>query len=73
VFFDSDQKGITSNGTLLVQVYTMGSPYHNLTMEKEGYRIFTAPVTRYPGKGEPFDLSVTLIPATVVDPGIITR
>ena len=48
VFLDSDFKGLIENGTLLVQKYVTGSPYHNLTVEKEGYRTFTEPITVHP-------------------------
>ncbi|MDD1717694.1 MAG: PKD domain-containing protein, partial [Methanoregulaceae archaeon] len=66
VFFDSSFKGLTENGTLLVQVYVTATPYRNLTVEKAGYRTFSAPITDYPSKNETVDLYATLIPATAV-------
>ncbi len=66
VFLDSDFKGKIENGTLLVQVYVTATPYRTLTVEKEGYRTFTEPITVRPHKDQTVDLYATLIPATAV-------
>jgi hypothetical protein len=62
VTFDSDIKGITKDGQLKVDVYTTGTPYRVITVEKSGYAIYTANITSVPAKNETVELSVTLVP-----------
>ncbi|NLB01720.1 MAG: hypothetical protein GX837_12330 [Methanomicrobiales archaeon] len=62
VQFDNDVKGVTSQGTLSVQVYTTGTPYRTFTVTKDGYQPYTGSIDRYPGKGETVDLYVTMNP-----------
>ena len=62
VTFDSDFKGVTKDGKLAVSVYTTGTPYKVITVEKSGYAVYTANITSVPAKNETVDLAVTLVP-----------
>ncbi|HVP93878.1 MAG TPA: PKD domain-containing protein [Methanoregulaceae archaeon] len=62
VLFDETPKGVITNGTLNVQVYTTGTPYRSFTLSKEGYITLTQNITHYPGKGETVDLYANLTP-----------
>jgi hypothetical protein len=62
VTFDSDFKGITKDGQLNVPVYTTGTPYRVITVEKSGYAVYTANITSVPEKNETVEISVTLVP-----------
>jgi PKD repeat protein len=63
VFLDDYYKGMTQNGSLLIQVYTTATPYFSYTVEKDGYQTFTAPITQHPAKGQTVDLYANLTPA----------
>jgi len=63
VFLNDYYKGMTRNGTLLIQVYTTATPYFTYTVEKDGYETFTAPITKHPAKGQTVDLYANLTPA----------
>jgi hypothetical protein len=62
VSFDSDYKGVISNGTLNVSVYTTGTPYRTISVQAPGYALYTANITQYPGNQETIDIPVTLVP-----------
>ncbi|GEM_PF-2385684 len=62
VTFDSDFKGITKDGQLKVEVYTTGTPYRVITVEKSGYAVYTANITSVPAKNETVEIPVTLVP-----------
>ena len=62
VTFGSDFKGITKDGQLKVDVYTTGTPYRVITVEKSGYAVYTANITSVPAKNETVDIAVTLVP-----------
>jgi hypothetical protein len=62
VTFDSDYKGIIKEGQLKVDVYTTGTPYKVITVEKSGYEVYKANITSVPAKNETVDISVTLVP-----------
>lgn len=62
VTFDSDFKGITKDGQLNVVVYTTGTPYRVITVEKSGYAVYTANITSVPAKNETVEIAVTLVP-----------
>jgi hypothetical protein len=62
VTFDSDFKGITKDGQLNVPVYTTGTPYRVITVEKSGYAVYTANITSVPAKNETVEIAVTLVP-----------
>jgi len=62
VTFDSDYKGVISGGKLAVSVYTTGTPYRTITVEKPGYEVFTEPITQYPGMNGTVEIPVTLVP-----------
>jgi hypothetical protein len=62
VTFDSDFKGVTNNSQLAVPVYTTGTPYRVITVEKAGYALYSANITSVPGKNETVEIDVTLAP-----------
>ncbi|MFA6362523.1 hypothetical protein [Methanoregula sp.] len=62
VTFDKDFKGITKDGQLKVEVYTTGTPYRIITVEKSGYAVYTANITSVPAKNETVEIAVTLVP-----------
>ena len=62
VTFDSDFKGVTNNSQLAVVVYTTGTPYRVITVEKAGYALYTANITSVPAKNETVEIDVTLAP-----------
>ena len=64
VTFDNDFKGVITNGTLNVEVYTTGTPYRVITVEKTGCTVFTANITEVPAKNGVVEISVTLVPVT---------
>ena len=63
VYFDSDYKGVISNGELTVSVYTTGTPYTTYQVKMSGYDTFTAQINEYPAKGETVKLHASLTPA----------
>ncbi|NLO77114.1 MAG: hypothetical protein GX097_01250 [Methanomicrobiales archaeon] len=47
VYLDSDLKGVTGeDGTLMVNVYTTGTPYTTYKVEKNGYTTYTGKITQ---------------------------
>jgi hypothetical protein len=67
VTFDSDFKGVTNNSQLAVVVYTTGTPYRVITVEKAGYALYTANITSVPAKNETVEIDVTLAPLATVN------
>ena len=61
VTFDNDYKGVITGGKLKVDVYTTGTPYRIVTIEKAGYAVAKVNITNYPGKGETVVMNVTLV------------
>ena len=66
VTFDNDPVGVITNGQLLVEVYTTGTPYRLMTVEKTGYAVYTANITEVPAKNETVTMNVTLVPLSPV-------
>ena len=67
VYFDSDYEGVTGqDGTLMIEVYTTGTPYTTYKVEKPGYTTYTGKITQYPAEGEIVQISADLqmIPVT---------
>jgi len=62
VTFDSDYKGVITEGQLAVSVYTTGTPYRMITVEAPGYAVYSANITQYPGANETVEIPVTLVP-----------
>jgi len=62
VFFDNANKGEISQGTVYVPVYSTGTPYQMLRVEKEGFTTYTENLRNVPVKGETVDLYATLNP-----------
>jgi len=62
VMFDNEVKGVISQGTLTVQVYTTGTPYKTYTVTMPGYSAFTGTIDQVPAKGQQVDLYATLNP-----------
>jgi hypothetical protein len=61
VLFDDDYKGVTdADGTLMVEVYTTGTPYTTYRVEKPGYTTYTGKITDYPAKGEIVQISTEI-------------
>jgi len=61
VTFDNDYKGVITGGQLKVDVYTTGTPYSVVTIERTGYAVAKVNITNYPGKGETVVMNVTLV------------
>ncbi|HON82033.1 MAG TPA: PEGA domain-containing protein [Methanoregulaceae archaeon] len=66
VHFDGDYQGEIAQGILEVPVYVTGTPYQTFTIEKEGYRSYTGPITSVPVKGRVIDIyaQLTALPLT---------
>ena len=43
-------------------MYTTGTPYRVITVEKSGYAVYTANITSVPAKNETVEIPVTLVP-----------
>jgi hypothetical protein len=61
VMFNGEYKGVTAGGMLTVPVYTTGSPYTSVTVEKAGYTTYTGSLTM-PAAGETTTTYATLNP-----------
>lgn len=71
VAFDGDSKGTIQNGELLVPVYVTGTPYRTLRITAGGFQPYSAPISKYPAKGEVVNLYAVLeptAPATTAAP-----
>ena len=64
VYLDSQYQGMTSGNSLTVPVYTTGTPYQTVTVEKSGYTTFSSSVTM-PSAGETTTIYATLSPTSV--------
>jgi len=62
VYFDGGYKGTISGGSLTVPVYTTGTPYSTVSVEKSGYYPASASLTPCPSAGQTRDIYVTLNP-----------
>lgn len=62
VYFDGTYKGDIVSGSLSVPVYTTGTPYQNIMVEKSGYTTWSEPISHYPSAGETVDIYATLNP-----------
>jgi hypothetical protein len=62
VTFDNDVKGVITQGSLTVPVYTTGTPYQTYSVSAPGYVTYTSTVTQFPAKGETINLYATLNP-----------
>ncbi|MDN7012839.1 PEGA domain-containing protein [Methanoculleus sp. FWC-SCC3] len=62
VYFDGQYQGTTYGGTLDVPVYSTGTPYSTVRVEKSGYHTYTASLPSSPAAGETRDVYATLQP-----------
>jgi hypothetical protein len=62
VYFDGQYQGTTSGGELYVPVYTTGSPYSTIRVEKSGYQTYTGSLPQAPALGQTVDVYATLQP-----------
>jgi hypothetical protein len=62
VYFDGQYQGPPSGGELYVPVYTTGSPYRTIRLEKSGYQTYTGSLPSTPPAGETKDVYATLQP-----------
>ncbi len=62
VYFDGQYKGTTYGGSLDVPVYSTGSPYSTVRVEKSGYRTYSASLPSTPAAGQTVDVYATLQP-----------
>ncbi len=62
VYFDGRYQGTTYGGSLDLPVYTTGSPYSTIRVEKSGYHTYTGSLPSSPAAGETVDVYVTLQP-----------
>lgn len=70
VYFDGTYKGDIVSGSLSVPVYTTGTPYQYIMVEKSGYTTWSEPITNYPAAGETVSIYATLnaVEPTVAPP-----
>ncbi len=66
VYFDGTYMGTTYNGILDVPVYTTGTPYSTVRVERSGYQTHTGKLPGEPVKGDIADVYVTLQPVEIV-------
>jgi hypothetical protein len=64
VLFDGAYKGVISDGSLTVPVYTTATPYHSVTVEKSGYYTYSGELTM-PAAGATTTVYATLNPVPV--------
>ena len=64
VYFNDHYRGTIENGTLLVTIYLTAAPTTHYSVEKQGYRTYSAPITAYPPKDGTLDLYADLEPVT---------
>jgi hypothetical protein len=62
VYFDGQYMGTTFGGELYVPVYTTGSSYSTIRVEKSGYQAYTGSLPSTPPAGETKDVYATLQP-----------
>ena len=62
VYFDGMYKGQIHSGVLSVGVYTTGSPYSTVSVQKDGYYTATTQLPSAPAAGETSNVYVTLNP-----------
>ncbi len=62
VYFDDQYQGTTYRGSLDVPVYTTGTPYNTIRVEKAGYQVYSGNLPNPPAAGETRDIYVTLKP-----------
>ena len=63
VYFDGEYKGTISGGELYVAVYTTGTPYSTIRVERSDYRTYTASLPKAPIMGDTAEVYATLQPA----------
>jgi len=62
VYFDGSYRGTTYGGSLDVPVYTTGTPYNTVRVEKSGYHTYSASLPSTPAAGETRNVYTTLQP-----------
>ncbi|MDV2482001.1 PEGA domain-containing protein [Methanoculleus sp. Wushi-C6] len=62
VYFDGQYMGITSGGVLYVPVYSTGTPYNTIRVERSGYRAYSGSLPSAPGMGDTVNVYATLQP-----------
>jgi hypothetical protein len=62
VYFDGTYMGTTQNGQLYVPVYSTGTPYQTIRVDKSGYKTYSGTLPGSPAMGETVDVYVTLQP-----------
>lgn len=71
VMFGNDVKGVITDGTLTVPVYTTGTPYKTYSVSKNGYTPYSADVPAMPGAGKTINLYATLNPVVPTTAAVI--
>jgi hypothetical protein len=66
VYFDGHYQGTTYGGTIDVPVYTTGTPYSTIRVEKNGYQTYSGSLPSSPAAGETVDVYATLQPVQTV-------
>ncbi|MDD2788670.1 PEGA domain-containing protein, partial [Methanoculleus sp.] len=62
VYFDGEYQGTTYGGWIDIPVYTTGSPYSTVRVEKSGYRTYSAGLPSGPAMGDTVNVYATLQP-----------
>ena len=62
VYFDGQYQGTTYGGWVDIPVYTTGSPYNTVRVERSGYQAYSANLPSSPAAGETRDVYATLQP-----------
>jgi len=68
IYFDNDYKGTTTNGLLVVDVYTTATPYKTVRATASGYDPASQECGNYPAAGETRDIYLTLQPSPAPTP-----
>ena len=71
VYFDGQYKGEIVQGIYTQAVYSTGTPYHSVSVEKAGYTTWSEELNTNPGMGETMDVYATINPEPTVVPTLI--
>ena len=66
VYFNGEYKGEIVDGIYTQAVYSTGTPYHSISVEKSGYSTWSEELDTNPGMGESMNVYATINPITVV-------
>jgi hypothetical protein len=71
VYFDGEYKGEIVQNIFTLAIYSTGTPYKTVTVEKAGYTTWSENLDTNPGMGETMDITATLNPEPTPVPTLI--